>query len=62
MRFFTLLWWLPAASVAEAAVRDGAVAVEAADSPLTPWLAIAFVAMMATLFAAHWLVSRGRRR
>jgi hypothetical protein len=62
MRLAPLLSWAATASVAEAAVRDGAVPVEAAGNPLTPWLALAFVAMAATLFGAHWLVARGRRR
>ena len=65
MRLVPLLSSIATASVAEvteAAVRNGAVPVEAAGNPLTPWLALASVAMMATLIAAHWLVARGRRR
>ncbi len=62
MRITLLLAWTAAASAAEAAVPDGAVSVEAAGNPLTPWLALAFVLMVATLVAAHWLVARGRRR
>jgi hypothetical protein len=62
MRFVTLLWWIAAAQSAEAAARGGAVPVEAAGHPLTPWLALTFAAMIATLIAAQWLVMRGRRR
>jgi hypothetical protein len=47
--------------VAHAAVGGGGVPVEAAGHPLTPWLALASVAMVATLFAAHRLVMRGPR-
>jgi hypothetical protein len=62
MRFVTLLSWIAAAQSAEAVARGGAVPVEAAGHPLTPWLALASAAMVATLFAAQWLVLRGRRR
>lgn len=62
MRVVTLLSSMSTAAVAEAAARGGAVPVEAAGNPLTPWLALAFVAMVGTLFGAHWLVARGRRR
>lgn len=62
MRFVMLLSWAATAAVAEAAGRDGVVSVEAAGNPLTPWLALASAAMVATLFAVHWLVTRGPRR
>jgi hypothetical protein len=62
MRLMTLLSPVGAASAAEAAVRNGVLPVEATANPLTPWLAIAFLAMMAILFAACWLVTRGPGR
>ena len=46
------------AAPAAAAVREGGVAVEDGASPATPWLALAAVAMLVTLFVAHWLVTR----
>ncbi len=62
MRLVTLAALIAAAPAAEAAVRDGAVPIEAAGSHLTPWLALASIAMVASLFAAHWLVTRRPRR
>ena len=58
MRLFTPAALIAAAPAAEAAVRDGAISVGDAGNPLTPWLALASVAMVATLLAAHWLVTR----
>ena len=65
MRLVTLASWVAAAPLAKAVaaeMRDGAVPVEGAAHPLTPWLALALAAMVATLLCAHWLVTRGRRR
>jgi hypothetical protein len=50
-----------AALAAEAAMRDGALPV-GAGNPAAPWLALSSVAMVATLFAVHWLVTRGPRQ
>lgn len=50
------------AETASAAARDGAVAVEQAGNPLTPWLVLASVIMMVMLAAAQWLVLRRPRR
>ncbi len=62
MRLGTLLSSIAAAPAANAAIRDGVVPVEAVGNQLTPWLALASIAMVAMLFAAHWLVARGGRR
>jgi hypothetical protein len=61
MRLATLAALLAAAPAAPAAMRDGAVSV-AGGNPAAPWLALASVGMVATLFVVHWLVTRGPRR
>jgi hypothetical protein len=58
----TLLSSIRAALAGDAAVRDGVMPVKATGNLLTPWLATAFLVMAATLFGAHGLVTRGRRR
>jgi hypothetical protein len=50
-----------AGTTAETAARGG-VPVESGPGPLTPWLALASVALVAALIAAQWLISRGPRR
>lgn len=61
MRSFGLIpVLLPA--VASAAGRGGSVSVEAGAGDMTPWLALAALSMVATLIAAHRLVSRKPRR
>jgi hypothetical protein len=64
MRFPALVASLaaaPSAALAAGALRDGALPV-GAGNPAIPWLALASVAMVATLFAVHWLVTRGPRQ
>ncbi len=65
MRLFLIAWLLalaPAAQAAAQAAADVGVAAEAGPGPLTPWLVLASIALVVTLFAAQWLVNRGPRR
>jgi uncharacterized protein YraI len=51
-----------AGATAETAAHGSGVPVESGPGPLTPWLALASVALVAALIAAQWLISRGPRR